>query len=205
MIARPLETMPADRDEQPMPKLPLQPDHRSEAEIIAANQAAERTSSRRPLFCAIARNDASGVQSLITRFGHDANEEDESGRSASFFAALSGTPGCLAVLILLGADLETGCLRMGGITPLIAASGSGFTSCVEQIIVAGVWLDRKSRGGFTAATHASAKGQVRCLEMLLKAGVGVNQTNSQSGTLLFLAAQNDHDASSLCLSPQAPI
>ncbi|KIH63935.1 P-loop domain protein, KAP family [Ancylostoma duodenale] len=79
-----------------------------------------------------------------------------------------------------------------GLTPLIVASGRGFTSVVEKLLAADAQVNACDKFGSTALIWAARKGHLPIVQMLLNAGAEVDAVGMGSSTALMLATKGNY-------------
>ena len=100
---------------------------------------------------------------LLIDAGVDINYQDGQGETALHLAARFGHDQCAQVLVegneFQKANLEIA-EKTSAWTPLFVACNEGFSSIVEQLIVAGANLERLDASGWTAKEHATFRGNL---------------------------------------------
>ena len=79
-----------------------------------------------------------------------------------------------------------------GETPLIVASESGHSECLEILTAAGATINECNKYGETALILAAENGHGQCVGILLKAGADLNQCYQDGITALMVAAHHGH-------------
>uniref|UniRef100_A0A1I7XDJ4 ANK_REP_REGION domain-containing protein n=1 Tax=Heterorhabditis bacteriophora TaxID=37862 RepID=A0A1I7XDJ4_HETBA len=79
-----------------------------------------------------------------------------------------------------------------GLTPLIVASGRGFTTIVEKLLEADAQVNACDKFGSTALIWASRKGHLPIVQLLLNAGAEVDAVGMGSSTALMLATKGNY-------------
>ena len=101
------------------------------------------------------------------------------------YTALDGYYKCVAVLVLAGADVNTG---SSGNTALMAAALNGHDECVDFLIQTGADVNIKDANGRTAVMYAAR--YAKCIDILVRAGADVNVRSTEGETALMLATEN---------------
>jgi ankyrin repeat protein len=95
-------------------------------------------------------------------------------------------------LIAAGADVNKG--RMGGFTPLFAASQFGHLEIVKELLAAGADVNKASNAyNYTPLYYASKYGHLEIVKALIKEGANVNTVETDENTTpLFIACEQKY-------------
>lgn len=80
-----------------------------------------------------------------------------------------------------------------GNTPIMYASGKGYTETVDKLLEKGANVNAVNNNGITALMMASGNGHKKIVEALLSAGADIKAVNNMGKTAIDFAALNDHE------------
>lgn len=129
---------------------------------------------------------------LLLRYA-DIEAKDDTRRTALIWAAATGKPELVDILLSGEKMADTSASNNRGRTALMFASENNHVEVVQKLLVAGADPGAVSDGGWTALHNAADKGHVRVLELLLETKCNVNSTLSNGMTPLHWAAFNGHE------------
>lgn len=143
--------------------------------------------NRHYLHLAVSLNNARVVEELL-RGGADVNATESSDEiTAVYFAAGSGAPDCLKVLIEHNADLDRECGMERPTTPIQIAITNGRKECIRLLIENGADLSEIDERGDNLLHSAAIHGEVEAIVMLAQHGVDVNARNDSGNTPAHMA------------------
>lgn len=133
--------------------------------------------------------DALETEKLIAR-SNDLNVEDNSGRTALFYAVLhSRNPELLAKLVKEGADVNAA--DKAGQTPLFVAAGqNGSPQVAEFLITSGAQINLSDKNGVTPLMLAAQKNNKEVLAVLLRGGGDSQAKDAQGKTVAEYLQEN---------------
>jgi ankyrin repeat protein len=126
------------------------------------------------------------IEEIGQRYRAIVDEVDFFGRTALYWAALTGQEKAVEKLLFCGAD--PGISDANGATPLHAAVGNGSVLCINALIASGANLDARDRFGAAPLHHASAWGQTRAIRKLLDYGADCESRSCLGETPLYFAS-----------------
>lgn len=141
----------------------------------------------RPLFAAIAEQDAPKVRQAIAR-GAKVNATDSTGRSALGLAARLGDAKTIGVLAAAGARLDAE--DPIGFTPLMEAARDGRIEAASRLIELGADVSHRARANgleLTALHLATAGGHGELVKLLVAHGADINARDAEQATALMWA------------------
>jgi ankyrin repeat protein len=145
------------------------------------------------LLMAAAESGVECTRILLDKVGTDANDKDNEGRNALFYAARNGHADALNMLLDAGTDLHA--KSAYGVTPLMetlwAITNNGATelSAMHLLLERGADVNAKDADGRTALMQAAGAYKLAAVEKLLARAVKVNEQDKFGMTALMLAAE----------------
>ena len=124
------------------------------------------------------------VAAALIRAGAEINVQDPYGVTPLLFAAISGSPETIRMLLKSGADVKA--KDVDGRTALIetlTTENDLPPETIEELIQAGSEVNVRIYGGLTPLMIAAA-GNSRILQALIRAGADLNATDDQGATAL---------------------
>jgi ankyrin repeat protein len=120
--------------------------------------------------------------------GADVNTAQADGMTALHWAASKNDIDLAKLLVVAGANLKA-TTRIGGYTPLLIASRSGYAGMVTALLGAGADPNLATANGATPLMFAAQAGNVATVNALIAGGADVNAAEKVKGeTALFFAA-----------------
>ena len=134
----------------------------------------------------------------------DVNARDNNGSTPLMYAAESGNPDAVSVLIKAGADVNA--QNNDGWAPLIYAAESGNPDAVSVLIKAGADVNARNVYEQTPLIYAAKSGNPDAVSVLIKAGAAVNAQNNNGWTpLMYAAMSGNPDAVSVLIKAGADV
>jgi ankyrin repeat protein len=124
------------------------------------------------------------VAVALIRAGAEINVQDPYGVTPLLFAAISGSPEAIRMLLKSGADVKA--KEVDGRTALIetlTTENDLPPETIEELIQAGSEVNVRIYGGLTPLMIAAA-GNSRILQAIIQAGADLNATDDQGATAL---------------------
>jgi len=124
------------------------------------------------------------VAAALIRAGAEINVQDPCGVTPLLFAAISGSPETIRMLLKSGANVEA--KDVDGRTALIetlTTENDLPPETIEELIQAGSEVNVRIYGGLTPLMIAAA-GNSRILQAIIRAGADLNATDDQGATAL---------------------
>ncbi|CAJ0602927.1 unnamed protein product [Cylicocyclus nassatus] len=131
------------------------------------------------------------VVKILLEAGASVDLPDMMGWSPLMWAVYKCHPEVVDLLLNYGAHVNL-IDEEDGLTPLIVASGRGFTSVVEKLLAADAQVNACDKFGSTALIWAARKGHLPIVKMLLNAGAEVDAVGMGSSTALMLATKGNY-------------
>ncbi|ETN76088.1 putative septum site-determining protein MinC [Necator americanus] len=131
------------------------------------------------------------VVRILLEAGASVDLPDMMGWSPLMWAVYKCHPEIVDMLLNYGAHVNL-IDEEDGLTPLIVASGRGFTSVVEKLLAADAQVNACDKFGSTALIWAARKGHLPIVQMLLNAGAEVDAVGMGSSTALMLATKGNY-------------
>ncbi|EPB67737.1 putative septum site-determining protein MinC [Ancylostoma ceylanicum] len=131
------------------------------------------------------------VVRILLEAGASVDLPDMMGWSPLMWAVYKCHPEVVDLLLNCGAHVNL-IDEEDGLTPLIVASGRGFTSVVEKLLAADAQVNACDKFGSTALIWAARKGHLPIVQMLLNAGAEVDAVGMGSSTALMLATKGNY-------------
>ena len=141
---------------------------------------------RTPLQVAESRGDRATVDAL--KEAEVLNTADELGYTPLHYAAESGKPDIVKVLIKVGADVDA--KDKDGDTPLHITAFNGYTAIAKALLEAGAEVNAKNNYGRTPLHVAAQLGRLETVEALLEAGADPTVTDGDGETPLDVATND---------------
>ncbi|GAB5365043.1 hypothetical protein AAMO2058_001022500 [Amorphochlora amoebiformis] len=138
-------------------------------------------------FDAVNKGDMEKVTSQIEH-GVSPDADDDSGRSALYFACREGKEEIAKKLISLGCKVDK--MALNGATPTFVAAQSGHLGIVQALLAAGA--DVKSPKNVTYPFIACQNGHLDILNLFLDKGADAALPSMNGFSCLYIAAQNGH-------------
>lgn len=137
---------------------------------------------------------------FLVKAGADTEKVDSGGRNPMYFAALSGNPAIVRILLEAGAKPNG---IVNGVNPLELAAGKGYLEAVRLLVSAGAtrnlpagdMADFLSTGLLTAASW----DQLPVVQFMLEAGASVAHVTALGMTPLMVACEKGNSAVIQCL------
>lgn len=128
---------------------------------------------------------------MLVEAGADIDAPSEvNGKNALHLSAELGDVGLVALLVELGANVESRDLR--GQTAMHLAARGEHVLAVSRLIDAGAEVDSQELGkGLTPLMIASFQGSVELVKLLIDAGADVNAVNAHGRTPFFFATTDE--------------
>ncbi|QDS71946.1 hypothetical protein FKW77_000869 [Venturia effusa] len=123
----------------------------------------------------------------------DIEAKDDTRRTALIWAAATGKPEMVDILLSGEKKADTSASNNRGRTALMFASENSHVEVVRRLLVAGADPRAVSDGGWTALHNAADRGHVHIIELLLATDCNVNSTLSNGMTPLHWSAFNGHE------------
>ncbi|CAI4222074.1 unnamed protein product [Auanema sp. JU1783] len=134
----------------------------------------------------------SDIVNVLLENGASVDLPDLMGWSPLMWAVYKNQPEVVAVLLKYRAHVNL-IDEEDGLTPLIVASGRGFTNIVEKLLQHDAQVNACDKFGSTALIWASRKGHLPIVQLLLNAGGEVDAVGMYSSTALMLATRGNYN------------
>ncbi|WKY04167.1 hypothetical protein Q1695_005278 [Nippostrongylus brasiliensis] len=131
------------------------------------------------------------VVRILLENGAAVDQPDFLGWTPLMWAVYKCHPDVVDLLLNYGAHVNL-IDEEDGLTPLIVASGRGFTTVVEKLLAADAQVNACDKFGSTALIWAARKGHLPIVQMLLNAGAEVDAIGMGSSTALMLATKGNY-------------
>ena len=138
-----------------------------------------------------AANDAAAVRKLVGS-GHNANEEDDQGRTGLTIAAMNGNLQIAAILIKAGAHIDL--KDKLGNTPLHYAAERNHVELAQLLLDLGAAVDPQNRNGMTPLMLAASHGNADIVRALLAKGADPRLTDFTGRDAIGWAADSHRSA-----------
>uniref|UniRef100_A0A915BBV4 NADH dehydrogenase subunit 1 n=2 Tax=Parascaris univalens TaxID=6257 RepID=A0A915BBV4_PARUN len=130
------------------------------------------------------------VANLLIDAGASVDFPDLMGWSPLMWAVYKNRIDCVELLLRHKAHVNL-IDEEDGLTPLIVASGRGYTNIVEQLLAHGAQVNACDKFGSTALIWAARKGHKSVVEQLLNAGAELDAIGMYASTALILATRGN--------------
>ncbi|CAI5447966.1 unnamed protein product [Caenorhabditis angaria] len=131
------------------------------------------------------------IAQLLLEHGATVDQPDLMGWSPFMWAAYKNRLELVHILLRHRAHINI-VGEEDSLTPLIIASGRGFTQIVEALIAADCQVNSCDKFGSTALIWAARKGHLPVVQLLLNAGAQLDAVGMYSCTALMLAARGNY-------------